>query len=147
MKKPSIFLITTLLLSGCQTFTLQLMSRSDGKVYMGSAQKKADGQGTVQFVINDQTYSGNFSRTSSDQYLSFVSAYARDNKGNRASGSGVGYGMGSGATFMAILSNQYGDGMRCGLQGDRMSGTGGGMCVDSRNNVYDVIYNWSGGVF
>jgi hypothetical protein len=37
--------------------------------------------------------------------------------------------------------------MRCALNGDRMSATGGGICVDAKNNVYDIIYQKSGGLF
>lgn len=136
-----------LLLSGCATFTFQFMSRADGKIYVGSMKKTGDGQATIQVDIQGQIYKGNLSRITSEQYMSYVGTFATDGLGNRASASSMGYGMGANASFMALLSNQNGDGMRCALQGDRMSGTGGGYCMDAKNNIYDVMYNLSGGVF
>lgn len=126
---------------------MDLMSRSEGKVYHGLIQKTGDGQGTVTMNIAGVDYTGSYSRTSSEQYTSFVGSYARNNKGGAASAFGSGTTFGSNISLMAILSSPQGDGMRCAMQGDRSSGTGGGICVDTKNNTFDAIYHWSGGIF
>jgi len=105
------------------------------------------GQGTVKIAIAGVDYSGTYARTSSEQYTSFVNSYAHDNRGNSATASGIGSFFGSNITLMAILTSSSGKGLRCALQGDRSSGTGGGICVDAKNNVYDITYNISGGLF
>ena len=126
---------------------MDIMSRSDGKIYHGMIHKTGEGQGTATMNIAGVEYTGRFARTSSEQYTSFVGTYARNNQGGAAGAVGSGTTFGSNMTFLGILSSPQGDGMRCALQGDRMSGTGGGICVDSKNNVFDVIYHWSGGLF
>lgn len=146
MNKP-FTLFFVLLLSGCASFDMQIMSRSDGKVYHGVAQRTGNGRGTATMDIAGIVYTGTFARTSSQEYLSFVGSYAKDNSGNRANAFGSGYSTGANSTYMAILSSPSGDGMRCAINSDKMSGTGGGTCVDARNNIYDVIYQQSGGMF
>jgi hypothetical protein len=44
--------------TGCATFDMQLMSRSDGKVFEGTGQKVADGTMTMSATIRDELYTG-----------------------------------------------------------------------------------------
>jgi hypothetical protein len=147
MKKYAVLssVVLCVLLTGCvqPKFAMQVMSRSDGKLYEGKMVKTAEGQGTMTFRIGNVVYTGRFARTSSEQFISFTNAYATNNKGNSAQGFGIGSSFGSAITLSAILSSSSGDGMRCAFQGDRSSGTGSGICVDWKENVYDVIYSLS----
>lgn len=148
MRTFAIIVVLSILssLTGCALqAAMQIMSRSDGKVYQGVIQRTGDGQGTLTMKIAGVEYSGRYSRTTGEQYTSFVSGFARTSTGGFASTLGVGTTVGGNQSLMAILSSPNGDGMRCAMQGDRMSGTGGGICVDSKNNTFDVIYNYSGG--
>ncbi len=134
------------LLSGCAQMSIDIMSRADGRVYHGMAQKTAPGTGTVSMNVAGVQYTGRYSRTSSEQYMSFVNAYAQNNLGGYANAYGTATTFGSNISIMALLASSDGGGMRCAVQGDQFSGTGGGICIDSRNNVYDAIYRWSGGL-
>ena len=90
--------------------------------------------------IEGINYSGRMLRTSSEEYMPFTIAFARNNKGGAASAFGTGSTARSNVLLMAILYSGNGESMRCALQGDRMSVTAGGICVDNKNNAYDVIY-------
>lgn len=141
------FIAVCVSLGGCARATMQIMSRSEGTVHQGLIQRTGEGQGTMTMTIAGVEYSGRYSRTSSEQYTSFVGGYAKTRSGGLASTFGTATTFGSNISLMAILSSPSGEGMRCAMQGDRMSGTGGGICVDNKTNTYDVIYHWSGGVF
>lgn len=134
-------IFATLILLGCASFKVDVMSRADGKIYHGTAQKVADGQATMQLDIAGVEYSGMMVRTSSEEYMSFVNSFANTNRGVSASAFGAASVIGANATFTAILSAPNGNGLRCALQGDRMSGTGSGYCVDVKNNGYDISYH------
>jgi len=141
MRRTISLICLCFLMAGCAaTATMNVMSRSDGKVYEGHMVKTAEGQGTMTIYIGDVIYSGKWARTSSDEYFSFTNGYAKDNRGNRNKSFNVTSGYGSAVAGMAILSSPAGDGLRCGLQGDRISGTGAGICVDAKENVYDFNY-------
>lgn len=141
MKSFSLSILAVLALSGCtHDFTVQAMSRSDGKVYYGSARETGNGQGYGSININGVVYSGAFSQTSGEQYISFANAFAHNNTGGRASAFGTSSTIGANASFMAILTSPSGDGLRCGFHGDAASLTGGGLCVDAKKKIYDVIY-------
>jgi hypothetical protein len=91
-------------------------------------------------TIEGLDYSGRLVRTSSEQYTSFVNSFAFNNKGKSANAFGTGTTIGSNVAVMGVLSSGKGESIRCAMQGDRMSATGGGVCVDNKNNMYDVIY-------
>lgn len=140
MKLYATFL-TVLFLTGCAHFELQAMSRTDGKVYQGTAEQTGRGHGTISLVLKDVVYNGTFALTGSDMYTSFVNAYASNSTGQSANAFGYAAGGGHNATFSAILSSSSGDGLRCMFNGDGKLGTGGGICVDAQKNVYDMVYN------
>lgn len=140
MRIISLIYLCFLMAACTATATMNVMSRSDGKVYQGKMVKTAEGQGTMTIYIGEIVYTGKWARASSDEYYSFANVYAKDNSGNKAKSFAAASGYGSGVTGMAILSSQSGDGLRCASQGDRFSGTGAGICVDAKQNIYDFNY-------
>lgn len=149
MKAAISTLAACLIMTGCSQFSMQLMSRTDGKVYHGSAKKTADGQGTITIAIGDTVYKGHFSRTGAEQKTPLADAFAKPNTldvSHPFSNSPRQVFTGS-ATFMSILASDSGDGMRCTGHGDMISGTGTGVCVDGKNNTYDMIYHKTSGLF
>lgn len=118
------------------------MSRSNGKIYKGFAKQTGNGSGTISVTIDNDLYQGNYSRTSSQNAIGFNSLFA-SNGPNTVNGYGNSFASGANITLMALLQDSQGRGLRCFLNGDQFSRTGGGNCIDFANNVYDVTYQIS----
>ena len=128
-------LAAALALSGCATtYQLSVMPRDSGKIYAGSAETTADGQGRISIDIEGKAYNGTWVQTAPDRTHGFVTGGI----GRR------GWGLGTmitidnpqGAEAKALLTAADGSGLRC----DFRSGysTGGGVCRDDRGKEYDV---------
>lgn len=124
-------LAVALALTGC-SYGMQLMPRDSGKVYQGSVQSNGAGSGTLSVALDGKTCAGNFVTTSSGDSFGFVQTY-----GARGMSTGTAFMSGS-SQYKAILSCSDGSGLRCDVSG---STSGGGICVDSHNRVYDLIYS------
>lgn len=126
-----LFGVLALILSGC-SYNMQLMSRDDGKIYSGSAKSNGAGSGTLTVSLDGRTCSGSFAKAASGDSFGFIQSF-----GARGVGSSSLQTFGS-SEFKGILSCSDGSGLRCDVVG---TSTGGGVCVDSKNRVYDMIYS------
>jgi hypothetical protein len=71
-----------------------------------------------------------------DDRAAFMSAYARDNSGNKASASGFGQSFGSGSVGTALLRAADGSGLRCQFQ---FGGNAGfGVCRTDDGRLFDM---------
>lgn len=120
-----------LVLSGC-SYNMQLMARDDGKIYSGSAKSNGAGSGTLTVSLGDKTCSGSFAKAASGDSFGFIQSF-----GSRGVNSNTLQTFGS-SQFKGILSCSDGTGLRCDVVG---ASTGGGICVDSKNRIYDMIYS------
>ena len=130
MKKLQIAVLAVSL-SGC-AYQMQLMPRDSGKMYQGSIQSNGAGSGTLSIQIDGRSCSGAFARAASGDSFGFFQSYGR-----RTSSFGSYQSYGGSSTYKALLSCSDGTGLRCDVEGAQ---TGGGICVDSNNRVYDMIY-------
>jgi hypothetical protein len=131
MKKIAIVL-TVFTLVGC-AHNLQLMERGTGRVYAGTS--SGMDSGSVNITIDDKSYAGNYVKTGSTNSFGFAQVYGS----NGSSATGYMQSYGGTNMFKAILSAPGGHGLRCDLTSDG-AGHGGGICVDERERVYDVIF-------
>ena len=127
----SIFVAIAAVLSGC-SYNMQLMARDDGKIYSGSARSNGAGSGTLTVNLDGKTCSGSFAKAASGDSFGFIQSF-----GARGLNSSSLQTFGS-SQFKGILSCSDGTGLRCDVVGNS---TGGGVCVDSKNKVYDMIYS------
>lgn len=123
--------IFLLLLTGCAS-NMQLMSRDGGRIYQGTISSNGLGGGTLSVNLDGKNCSGRFVQTSSADTFGFVTTYGR-----RTSTSFMQTFSGNGS-YKALLTCSDGTGLRCDAEG---STSGGGICVDSGNRVYDMIYS------
>ena len=134
---PSLAL-AALLLAGCATtYQVTLMPRTSGKLYTGTLQQTADGEGTMTITIESTTYTGTVVETSPSRTSGFVTGGIGAPRG-RVWGSGATVTMDNpkGGTAKALLQSPDGKGLRCDL---RDAGrTGGGSCRDDQGLEYDV---------
>lgn len=131
MKKLlAIFAIATL--SGC-AYTMQLMPRDSGKIYQGQIKSNGAGAGTLAIGLGDRTCSGNFVKAVSGDSFGFIQTF-----GTRGNASSTVQSFGS-SQYKALMSCSDGSGLRCDVTGT--SSSGAGVCVDSSNKVYDMLYS------
>ena len=119
-------------ISGC-ALQMQVMSRDSGNMYKGSVQGNGFGSGTISLVLGDKMCSGAFARGASNDSFGFFQTYGA--RGVTSIGSVQNFGGSS--TVKALLSCTDGTGLRCDFIGG--GGTGTGICVDSKNQVFDAI--------
>lgn len=120
------------LLSGC-ALQMQVMQRDSGTIYRGSVQGNGFGSGTMSVTLGDRTCTGSFAKGASNDSFGFFQTYG--NKDAVSTGSVQTYG--STATVKALMSCSDGTGLRCDFVGG--GGTGTGICVDSKGQVFDVL--------
>jgi hypothetical protein len=125
------FLVLAISMSGC-SYNMQLMARDDGKIYSGSAKSNGAGSGILTVNLGDKTCSGSFVKAVSGDSFGFIQSF-----GARGVNSSTLQSFGS-SQYKGILSCSDGTGLRCDVVG---TSTGGGVCVDSKNKVYDMIYS------
>lgn len=134
---PSLAL-SALFLAGCATtYQVTLMPRTSGKLYAGTLQQTADGEGVMTVTIEGTTYSGTVVETSPSRTSGFVTGGIGAPRG-RVWGTGATVTMDNpkGGTAKALLQSPDGKGLRCDL---RDAGrTGGGNCRDDAGATYDV---------
>jgi hypothetical protein len=119
-------------LSGC-AYTMQLMPRDSGKIYQGQIKSNGAGSGTLSIGLDGKTCSGTFVTVASGDTFGFAQTF-----GSRgAAASTIATSSGS-AQYKALLTCSDGSGLRCDVTG---STSGGGVCVDSNNRVYDMMYS------
>jgi hypothetical protein len=122
----------TLLLSGC-AYQMQMMPRDSGTVYKGSVASNGMGTGNVTVALDGRICEGKFTQTASGDSFGFYQSY-----GSRgATSSGIVQSTSGAGKYKALLSCSDGTGLRCDVEGGQ---SGGGICVDSKNRVYDMIY-------
>jgi hypothetical protein len=127
------------LLGGCATsFQLTLMPRDSGKLYYGTADETASGDGRISITIEDKTYAGTYVQVTPERTSAYVA-------GGYGYGRRGGYGMGGiwsidnpeGGSAKALLQSPDGSGLRCELRSGGY-GSGGGLCRDDKGREYDV---------
>ena len=121
------------LLSAC-SWNVQMMPRDSGTVYSGVGRGDGAGGGSMSIVIDGRTYSGPVMRVSSNESYGFFQTFGRGG----ASNFGTATVFGGTINVKAMLSSPDNHGMRCDLTGDG-AGHLGGICVDEKSRVYDVL--------
>ena len=124
-------LVAALLLSGCG-YQMQLMQRDNGQVYVGEVKSNGVGGGTLSVGLAGKTCMGNFVTASSGDSFGFAQTF-----GTGGSNSMMVQSFGA-SRYKALLSCSDGSGLRCDVVGSQ---SGAGICVDSNQKVYDLIYS------
>lgn len=126
-------LMMAVALSGC-SYTMQLMSRDGGDLYQGQIKSNGAGGGTLSIALDGRTCAGSFVTVASGDTFGLAQTF-----GSRGTTSAT-FGAFSGhAQYKAILSCSDSSGLRCDVSGS--STNGGGICIDSKSRVYDMIYS------
>jgi len=112
---------------------MQLMPRDSGKIYTGQVKSNGTGSGTVSVSLDGRTCAGNFVTAVSGDSFGLLQTF-----GTRGATTSTLQSFGS-SQYKALLSCSDGSGLRCDVIG---SESGGGVCVDSRNRVYDMMYSY-----
>lgn len=133
--KPLVVVAFALLVTGC-TWQVRMMPRNSGLVYAGTGKGDGMGGGTITIAIDGRTYSGPVMRVAADQTFGLFQAFGSDG----TSTFGTSMGIGGTIKVKALLSSPDGHGLRCDLSGDGM-GHLGGICLDDKQTVYDVLAN------
>ncbi|MCA8326100.1 hypothetical protein [Burkholderia cepacia] len=123
------------LLSAC-SMNATLMSRDSGRTYTGELNGNGMGSGTMTVTIDGTTFTGPAVRVASNDTFGLASAYGFNNRGGSATALATSFSEGD-KRAKALLSSADGHGLRCDLVG--RDGTGGGICVDDAQKVYDVV--------
>lgn len=132
MKKLIYSLVLSMALTGC-ALQMQLMSRENGTMYKGSVQGNGFGSGTISLALDNKLCTGAFARGATNDSFGFFQAYGS----NGGSSVGSMQNFGGSSTVKALLSCTDGTGLRCDFVG--RSGTGTGICLDSKDKIYDAI--------
>lgn len=120
-------------LTGC-SYTMQLMPRDSGTIYTGKVKSNGAGGGTLSIALDGRTCAGNFVQAASGDSFGFIQSF-----GVRGSSMSTLQSFGS-SQYKALMSCSDRSGLRCDVVGT--SSSGGGVCVDSRNKVYDMMYSY-----
>jgi len=131
-----IILAGAIVLAGCSPMKVQMMSRSGGPIHIGSLNPSGGGGGTMTVDVGGKTCTGPAQRVASNEGFGVSTMYG--SSGARTfSGTGTTYIEGD--TFVkALLQCEGGGALRCDLSG--RSGSGGGVCADNSNQIFDVIF-------
>jgi hypothetical protein len=126
-----------ILLAGCTaTYSLTLMPRTSGEVYVGEASGQTGGEMQVSIAIGERTYLGNWVVANPAPTTGFVVGGVF---GSRRSGVGTSVVIDNplGTEAKALLRSADGRGLRCDFKG--VTGpAGSGTCQDDQGLVYDV---------
>ena len=135
-----LLVLAALALSGCATtYHLSVMPRDSGKMYNGTAEGTAYGEGRISINIEGKAYSGTWVQTAPERTHGFVTGGIGWGWGRRGFG-----GLGTmvtidnpqGGEAKALLNAADGSGLRCDFKSG--TSTGGGVCRDDRGKEYDV---------
>jgi hypothetical protein len=129
-----IALIAALALAGCATtYDLTVMPQDSGKLYSGTAEENANGEGRISITL-DKTYTGTWVETQPSQTTGYVSGGFGFRRGGAGSFITVDNPLGGEAK--ALLAAPDGSGLRCDFKAGQ--GRGGGVCRDDKGRLYDV---------
>lgn len=120
-------LAASVTLAGC-SMNLQLMARTDGKVYVGHLAKTSGFSGTLSINISGRIYNGTWVVVPQGTTMLLLNQYGRVT-------TGTGMQLSNPAT--AILSSTDGQGLRCDMYGSVLGATG--ICADDTGKIYDMI--------
>ncbi|HEX7403777.1 MAG TPA: hypothetical protein VF287_07175 [Usitatibacter sp.] len=127
--------LAALALAGCATsYELTVMPQDSGKLYSGTADENANGEGRISITIEGKTYSGTWIETQSSQTTGYVTGGFGFRRGGL--GSFVTMDNPQGSESKALLTAPDGSGLRCDFKAGQ--GRGGGMCRDDKGRMYDV---------
>lgn len=127
--------LAVLALAGCATsYELTVMPQDSGKLYSGTADENANGEGRISITIEGKTYSGTWIETQPSQTTGYVSGGFGFRRGGL--GSFVMMDNPQGSESKALLTAPDGSGLRCDFKAGQ--GRGGGMCRDDKGRMYDV---------
>jgi hypothetical protein len=127
-------LIAALALAGCATtYDLTVMPQDSGKLYSGTAEENANGEGRISITL-DKTYTGTWVETQAAQTTGYVSGGFGFRRGGMGSFITVDNPLGGEAK--ALLTAPDGSGLRCDFKAGQ--GRGGGVCRDDKGRLYDV---------
>jgi hypothetical protein len=128
-------LIAALALAGCATsYELTVMPQDSGKLYSGTADENASGEGRISITIENKTYTGTWVETQPSQTTGYVSGGVGLRRGGF--GSFVTMDNPQGGEAKALLTAPDGSGLRCDFRSGY--GRGGGMCRDDKGRQFDV---------
>jgi hypothetical protein len=127
--------LAVLALAGCATsYELTVMPQDSGKLYSGTADENANGEGRISITIEGKTYSGTWIETQPSQTTGYVSGGFGFRRGGL--GSFVTMDNPQGSESKALLTAPDASGLRCDFRAGQ--GRGGGMCRDDKGRMYDV---------
>jgi hypothetical protein len=130
-----IALIAALALAGCATsYELTVMPQDSGKLYSGTADENANGEGRITIKIEDRIYTGTWLETQPSQTTGYVSGGFGFRRGGI--GSFITMDNPQGGEAKALLTAPDGSGLRCDFKSGQ--GRGGGVCRDDKGRLYDV---------
>lgn len=136
MKKITLALaVAVITLTGC-AYKVSMMPRDSGKIYTGVFNNNGSGSGSMTVDVDGVTYSGPVVKVGSNDTFGFAQTFGYNSKGVVSSSTGTGASYGD-VFIKALLTSPDGKGMRCDLRGRGTSG--GGICVDDQQRVYDVV--------
>ena len=128
-------IIAALALSGCATsYELTVMPQDSGKLYSGTADENANGEGHISITIENRTYSGTWVETQPSQTTGYVSGGFGFRRGGI--GSFITMDNPQGGEAKALLTASDGSGLRCDFKSG--ASRGGGVCRDDKGRLYDV---------
>jgi len=128
-------LLAALALAGCATsYELTVMPQDSGKLYSGTAEENANGEGRISITIEDKTYSGTWVETRPATTTGYVSGGFGFRHGGM--GSFITMDNPQGSEAKALLTAPDGSGLRCDFRAAQ--GRGGGVCRDDKGRLYDV---------
>lgn len=131
--KKLVLLGCAVAMSGC-SYTMQLMPRDGGALYQGQIKSNGAGGGTLSIALDGRTCAGNFVTVASGDTFGLAQTFGTRGISSTTFGAFSGH-----AQYKAMLSCSDNTGLRCDVSGS--STNGGGICVDSKSRVYDMIYS------
>ena len=128
--------LAVLALAGCATsYELTVMPQDSGKLYSGTADENANGEGRISITIEGKTYSGTWIETQPSQTTGYVTGGFGFRRGGL--GSFVTMDNPQGSESKALLTAPDGSGLRCDFLGGQ-GRSGGGTCSDDKGRIFDV---------
>ena len=127
--------LAALALAGCATsYELTVMPQDSGKLYSGTADENANGEGRISITIEGKAYAGTWVETQPAQTTGYVSGGFGFRHGGM--GSFITMDNPQGGELKALLTAPDGSGLRCDFRAGQ--GRGGGACRDDKGRTYDV---------
>lgn len=135
MKPSALIIVVVTSLAGC-AYNVTLMPRDSGRTFTGELHSDGGGSGTMSVMLDDGLCTGPAARVASNQSFGFANTYGSNTRGQFASAFST-ISIAGDTTVKAILSCAGGSGLRCDMTG--RDATAGGVCVDDKGRVFDVL--------